>query len=109
MTMVATTVQTTGAPGWTKYAALAAKTALFVLLLSALIWPDLSGIKGKASTTRLIVYPGGARVLPLWWWGYGRTRSKRHATFPRTADLLITLPWLFDLTANRRNRFAPRS
>ncbi|MDX6241505.1 MAG: hypothetical protein QOG10_6329, partial [Kribbellaceae bacterium] len=86
-------------------AALAAKAALIVLLLSALIWPDLSGIKGKASTARLIVYPIGAMVLPLWWFAIGRTRSRLHQTFPRHADLLITLPWLIDLIGNRLNLF----
>jgi hypothetical protein len=105
MTMVATSDPMTRTAGWTRYAALAAKAALFVLLLTALIWPDLSGIKGKASTARLVVYPLGAMVLPLWWWAYGRTRSKLHRTFPWTADLLITLPWLIDLIGNRLNLF----
>jgi hypothetical protein len=105
MTMVATSDPVTRTAGWTRYAALAAKAALFVLLLTALIWPDLSGIKGKASTARLVVYPLGAMVLPLWWWAYGRTRSKLHRTFPWTADLLITLPWLIDLIGNRLNLF----
>lgn len=36
-----------------------------LLLLSAMIWPDLSGINGMASTARLIVYPLGATALPL--------------------------------------------
>jgi len=103
-TMVATSVPAVRA-NWQRYAALAAKVLLFALLLSALIWPDLSGIKGKASTARLIVYPIGAMVLPLWWWGYGRTRSKLHKSFPWTADLLMTLPWLIDLIGNRLNLF----
>jgi hypothetical protein len=103
-TMVATSVPATQV-AWVRYAALAAKLALFLLLLSALIWPDLSGIKGKASTARLIVYPIGAMVLPLWWWAYGRTRSTLHTSFPWRADLLITLPWLFDLIGNRLNLF----
>jgi len=102
--MVATTVPATRV-NWERYAALAAKVLLFSLLLSALIWPDLSGIKRKASTARLIVYPIGAMVLPLWWWAYGRTRSKLHGRFPWPADLLMTLPWLIDLIGNRLNLF----
>jgi hypothetical protein len=90
---------------WTRYGALLAKLLLLGLLLSALIWPDLSGIKGKASTARLVVYPIGGMVLPLWWWAYGRTRSKLHRTFPWPADLLMTLPWLIDLIGNRLNLF----
>jgi hypothetical protein len=103
-TMVATPVPGRR-PNWVRYAALAAKVLLFGLLLTALIWPDLSGIKGKASTARLIVYPIGGMVLPLWWWAYGRRRSKLHVSFPWTADLLMTLPWLIDLIGNRLNLF----
>ena len=91
----------TARPAVIRYAALAAKLALFLLLLSALIWPDLSGIKGKASTARLVVYPIGGLVLPIWWFTYGRAKSKLHKTFPWTADLLMTLPWLVDLIGNR--------
>lgn len=83
-----------------RYAAVAAKLLLLALLLAALIWPDLSGIKGKASTARLIVYPLGALVLPLWWWIRGRK-----STFPYAADLLMTLPWLIDLLGNRLDLF----
>ncbi|NEA35932.1 hypothetical protein [Streptomyces sp. SID13031] len=104
-TMVATTVPAAVRADRTKYAALLAKAALFALLLTAIIWPDLSGIKGKASTARLVVYPIGALVLPLWWFAYGRTKSKLHKAFPWPADLLLTLPWLIDLLGNRFNLF----
>ncbi|WP_350280379.1 hypothetical protein [Kribbella sp. HUAS MG21] len=90
---------------WMRYAALAVKVLLFGLLLAALIWPDLSGIKGKASTARLVVYPIGGMALPLWWWAYGRARSRLHRHFPWSADLLMTLPWLVDLAGNRLNLF----
>ncbi|MFG1907536.1 hypothetical protein [Kribbella sp. NPDC048928] len=83
-----------------RYAAVAAKLLLLALLLAALIWPDLSGIKGKASTARLTVYPIGALVLPLWWWIRGRKGA-----FPWAADLLMTLPWLIDLLGNRLDLF----
>lgn len=78
-----------------------AKLLLFALLLSALIWPDLSGIKGKASGARLVVYPIGAMALPVYWYV---ARRGRHA-FPWLADLLITLPWLVDLAGNRLDLF----
>ncbi|GAA1147497.1 hypothetical protein GCM10009630_52430 [Kribbella jejuensis] len=84
---------------WIRYAAVAVKLLLFALLLAALIWPDLSGIKGKASTARLIVYPVGGMVLPLWWW------LRRKDRFPWPADLLMTLPWTIDLLGNRLNLF----
>ncbi|MEU8224768.1 hypothetical protein [Kribbella sp. NPDC048915] len=102
-----TTMVARSAPevNWPRYGALLAKVLLFGLLLSALIWPDLSGIKGKASTARLIVYPIGGMVLPLWWFAYGRARSRIHRTFPWGADLLMTLPWLIDLIGNRLDLF----
>ncbi|MFF0265615.1 hypothetical protein [Kribbella sp. NPDC004536] len=84
---------------WIRYGALAVKLLLFALLLAALVWPDLSGIKGKASTARLIVYPIGGMVLPLWWW------LRRKDNFPWLADLLMTLPWTIDLLGNRLNLF----
>jgi hypothetical protein len=82
--------------------AVAAKALLLGLLLTALIWPDLSGLKGKATTARLIVYPLGAMVLPLFWFFVRRRAGK---AFPWLADLLITLPWLIDLAGNRLNLF----
>jgi hypothetical protein len=93
-----------------RWADLTAKVLLVGLLVSAVLWPDLSGIKGKASTARLVVYPIGALVVPLWWLTYGRRRAQRGVTrsgaaYPWIADLLITLPWLLDLTGNRLNLF----
>ena len=82
-------------------AAIAAKLLLFGLLLAALIWPDLSGLKGKATGARLVVYPLGAMALPLFWYAVRRGRQ----AFPWAADLLITLPWLIDLAGNRLNLF----
>jgi len=97
----------------------AAKVALVALLVSALVFPDLSGIKGKASTARLVVFPLGTLAAPLWWWLYGRSRAQRRATerperagggpgrvvFPWLADLLVTAPWLLDLLGNRLDLF----
>jgi hypothetical protein len=81
---------------------LGAKALLLLLLAAALFWPDLSGLKGKASTARLIVYPLGALAIPLWWLVFGRFRRPG---FPWAGDLLITLPWLLDLLGNRFNLF----
>lgn len=82
-------------------AAVAATLALFALLAAAVFWPDLSGLKGKASGPRLLVYPVGALALPAYW--FLRYRGRR--AFPWLADLLVTLPWLVDLVGNRLNLF----
>lgn len=86
----------------TTVADLAAKALMLLLLAGAVFWPDLSGLKGKASTARLVVYPFGALAIPLWWLLAGRLRRVR---YPWAADLLITLPWLIDLLGNRFNLF----
>lgn len=84
---------------------LLAKAVLLVLLATAIIWPDLSGLKGKATGARLVVYPLGVLALMLWWVAIGRTRQRLHQSFPWHADLLITLPWVVDLAGNRLNLF----
>jgi len=94
----------------TRWADLAGKALLLALLLSALIWPDLSGVKEKAGTARLVVYPLGGVVVPLWWFAYGRRRAirdrpDRSAAYPWLADLLVTLPWSLDLLGNRLGLF----
>jgi hypothetical protein len=93
-----------------RWADLAGKALLLALLVSALIWPDLSGVKEKAGAARLIVYPLGGVVVPVWWFVYGRRRALRKrpdraATYPWLADLLVTLPWFFDLLGNRLGLF----
>jgi hypothetical protein len=84
---------------------LVVKVGLVGLLVSALIFPDLSGIKEKAGTARLVVYPLGMVAVPLWWWLYGRRRVQAEDGFPWIADLLVTLPWLLDLLGNRLDLF----
>src|SRR6266508_3015652 len=70
-------------------AAVAAKLVLFALLVAAVFWPDLSGLKGKASGARLVVYPLGAMVLPAYW--YLRYRGRR--AFPWLDDLMHFALW----------------
>lgn len=95
-----------------RWADLAGKALLLVLLASALIAPDLAGVKEKAGTARLMVYPLGGVVIPLWWFAYGRRASRERldrsggsAGYPWLADLLVTLPWSLDLVGNRLGLF----
>lgn len=48
-----------------RLADLAVKVALLVLLVSAVAFPDLAGLKGNAVGPRLIVYPLGALAVPI--------------------------------------------
>lgn len=93
-----------------RWADLASKALLLALLLTALIAPDLAGVKEKAGTARLVVYPLGGVVIPLWWFAYGRRRAgddrlAGSAPYPWLADLLVTLPWALDLLGNRLGLF----
>ena len=91
-----------------RIADLVAKAGLAVLLVTALVLPDLAGVKEKAGTARLVVYPLGALAVPLWWWAYGHRRAQRRGLstrFPWVADLLVTLPWLLDSLGNRLDLF----
>jgi hypothetical protein len=93
-----------------RWADLTAKAFLLILLLTALIAPDLAGVKEKAGTARLVIYPLGGLVVPLWWYAYGRRRAVRDrlggsAAYPWLADLLVTVPWALDLLGNRLGLF----
>lgn len=90
-----------------RVADLVVKALLVVLLVAALLYPDLSGLKEKAGTARLVVYPIGMLAVPVWWWLRGRHRRARGEAggFPWAADLLVTLPWLLDTLGNRLNLF----
>ena len=83
----------------------AVKVGLVGLLLVAVIWPDLGGLKGKAAGERLVVYPVGAAVVPLVWWTARRARPRRSEPFPWLGDLLFSLPWFLDTLGNRLNLF----
>lgn len=83
---------------------LATKVLLVALLLLALIYPDLSNLKARGASARLVVYPLGVLAVPIWWWVWGR-RASAGRPFPWLADLLVTSPWTVDLLGNRLNLF----
>ncbi len=73
----------------------AAKLALFGLLLHALANPELPQYADKAMQARALTYPLAVLVIPLGWW-----LSSRQRPFPVLADLLFTLPFLIDTAGN---------
>lgn len=81
---------------------IAAKLALLVLIVVAIGWPDLGGVKEKASVGRAIAYPLGALAVPALWAVHGRRLGR---PFPWLGDTLITLPWLTDTLGNRLDLF----
>jgi hypothetical protein len=75
---------------------IAIKAATIVLLLVALLRPDLPQFQGKAFTGRAIAYPIALAVVPVAWWLFGRGRMP----YPVAVDILIGLPFLIDMAGN---------
>ena len=80
---------------------IAAKVGLVVLLMIAVVHPDLGNIRGKAAGLRAVAYPFGAALVPLIWWLVWR----RDRPFPWLGDALVTLPWFTDTLGNRLDLF----
>lgn len=74
---------------------IAAKLALFALLLHAVANPDLPQYADKAMQGRALAYPLAVLAIPLTWWSFWRDRP-----FPVVSDLLFTLPFLIDTLGN---------
>lgn len=72
-----------------------AKAATTVLLLVAVLFPDLPQFEGKAFGSRLVAYPLAVLIVPAVW----RLRW-RSVPFPALADLLLTLPFFIDTAGN---------
>jgi hypothetical protein len=75
----------------------AIKVATVVLLVWAVLSPDLPQFTGKAFTGRAVAYPIALVVLPVGWWLLGRPRR---FAFPVAADILLALPFLIDVAGN---------
>ena len=73
----------------------AAKLALFALLLHAALNPDLPQYADKAMESRVTAYPIAVLVIPVAWFVYWRPKP-----FPVLSDLLFTLPFLIDTAGN---------
>ncbi|WP_229052292.1 hypothetical protein [Aeromicrobium sp. Leaf350] len=76
---------------------IAAKAILLVLLVGALIAPDMGNMQDKGAWWRAVGYPALAFTLPLLWALYWRERM----SFPWLADLCITIPCFSDILGNR--------
>jgi hypothetical protein len=73
------------------------KSALLVLLLVAVAWPDIPRFEGKAMAARAFAYPLAVLVVPFGWWLVSRHRP---APYPYAIDILWTLPFLIDTAGN---------
>ncbi|MGA8987529.1 hypothetical protein [Aeromicrobium sp.] len=80
---------------------LTAKAFLIVLLVTALLFPDLGNMREKAAGLRAVTYPLLAFTIPVLWFTFWRDR----ASFPWVADLLVTVTCFTDTLGNRMNLY----
>jgi len=89
------------APPVLKSADIAAKTGLVVLVVLALIVPGFGNLDGKGLVPRAIGYPLAAFAIPFIWFTWWRQR----ASFPWTADFLVTFACFSDMFGNFLNLY----
>ncbi|MBC7762771.1 MAG: hypothetical protein H7201_13455 [Candidatus Saccharibacteria bacterium] len=78
-----------------------AKAGMIVILVFALMFPDLGNMRDKAAGLRAIAYPILAFTVPAIWCMFWRGR----ASFPWLADLLVTVTCFTDVLGNRMNLY----
>jgi hypothetical protein len=89
------------APPVLRSATIAAKIGLFLLLGLALLVPGFGNLDGKGLVPRAIGYPVAALATPYIWFTWWRQR----ASFPWTADFLITFACFSDIFGNFLNLY----
>lgn len=89
------------APPVIKSATIAAKTGLVLLLGLAILVPGFGNLDGKGLIPRAIGYPLAVLALPVIWATWWRPR----ASFPWTADFLISFACFSDIFGNVLNMY----
>ncbi len=85
-----------------KAAVIGAKAVLILALVSVVIDPDGSHLRGKSAELRAVVYPLLAFTVPVIWSAWWKER----VTFPWLADFLVTITCFTDILGNRMNLYA---
>jgi hypothetical protein len=75
------------------------KAALVLLLLHAVVFPDLPQYQGKGIGWRLLLYPVSSILVPLVWLAM-RGRVARGSAYPYLIDICVGLPFLIDTAGN---------
>lgn len=95
--MTETTAARYPAPPVVRAANVAAKAILLAMLVSAMLDPDASNLRGKAAELRAVAYPMLAFTVPAIWLAFWKDR----ASFPWLADLFVTVTCFSDILGNR--------
>lgn len=82
---------------------LAVKAALALLLLHAVVFPDLPQYQGKGIGWRLLLYPVSAVLVPVVWALLGRRRAAWD--YPHLVDVCAALPFTIDTAGNAANLY----
>ncbi len=89
---------------WLRRTNLAVKVLLVLLLLHAVVFPDLPQYDGKGIVPRLIFYPTSIWLVPLVWWLVWHRRG-RTLPYPHLIDLCVALPFTIDTAGNTANLY----
>ena len=88
-------------PGVAKSVNVTAKAGLVLLLVMAMLHPDLGNLRDKGAGVRAVGYPLASFAVPFVWWAWWRER----AAFPWLPDLLVTLTCFTDVLGNRMDLY----
>lgn len=78
-----------------------AKAGLVLLLVLALLHPDLGHMRDKGAGIRAVGYPLASFAVPFVWWFWWRERM----AFPWIPDLLVTITCFTDVLGNRMDLY----
>jgi hypothetical protein len=78
-----------------------AKALLALLLIHAVVFPDLPQYQGKGIGWRLLLYPISGLLVPIIFLFVKR----RLSSYPHLIDLLVLLPFLIDTAGNTANLY----
>ena len=91
----------TATPSVAKTVNVMAKGGLVLLLLLALLHPDLGNMRDKGAGARAVGYPLASFAVPFVWWVWWRERM----AFPWIPDLLVTITCFTDVLGNRMDLY----
>jgi hypothetical protein len=88
-------------PGVAKTVNVTAKAGLVLLLVLAMLYPDLGHLRDKGAGVRAVGYPLASFAVPFVWWTWWRERM----AFPWIPDLLVTITCFTDVLGNRMDLY----
>lgn len=88
-------------PGVARTVNVTAKAGLVLMLVLAMLYPDLGHLRDKGAGARAVGYPLASFAVPFVWWVAWRDR----VAFPWLPDLLVTITCFTDVLGNRMDLY----